>query len=185
LKKHNIGALICCEFGERGQKLHFHILIYSCFIGKERLTNCWKTATGGAASITWIKKIDDTQVHDAIQETVKYVTKFNELPARLVPVLLNVLSGSRRLRSFGAWHGLPKQKPEPCTCDQCGARKRLVGLHTFMEIAEHSDRKASLVARDAYGREFYLDLKHGNKSGENIKITIKPVPDIRQQELWE
>lgn len=170
LKKHGIGVLAAAEFGERGKKLHFHLLMYCNWIDQKNLTETWKEATNYLCQVTHVSGCDKSDLVGAVQEIVKYITKFSSLPARLVPRLAAVLKGNRRVRSYGLLNCIEASEEEEHerTCETCFANRRLVPLASYIMRCE-----AALVPLDdaiidrgeARWRNFSSDI--GNKSGES------------------
>jgi len=161
--RHGLGMLVQCEFGEHGQKLHFHILAFAPYIPKKLLTETWLDVTGGECEITWIKAIAHHDVEDAIAEVTKYVTKFSTLPPRLIPNLIAALHGTRRLRTYGVIRDC--EVPEKvCACSICSSGLILIRVSEYFEkcaaLSISPDEQIALI-----GRSFLLDLKHGNKTG--------------------
>lgn len=136
MKKHGIGVLAASEFGEKGKKLHFHLLAYCPFIPKRFLSQCWSQVTVGAAKVTYLEKIDLNNASKAVIEVAKYVTKFSELPPALVPALAKAINGSRRLRTYGIMQGLGKKETGDCSCPVCSAERQLVGIMTYIRRCE-------------------------------------------------
>lgn len=173
--KHGVGILAAAEFGEHGLKLHFHLLMFSPYIAKHKITELWKDASGGTCEINWIRKIDYHGVEDAVKEQVKYVTKFQELPPQLVPVLVDVLDGSRRLRTYGVLRGQPEIKHEMLCA--CGARQVVTNArHYFMLMIERNFPPQLDIA--TAGAHLLLDLKPGNNSGDQPESTARSDPDL-------
>lgn len=136
LKAHGIGILAAAEFGEDGQKLHFHLLAYCPFIPKRFLSWSWSKVTDGDAEVSYLEKIDLENAAKAVIEVAKYVTKFSELPPALVPALAKAINGSRRLRTYGIMQGLGKKETGECRCPVCSAERQLVGIMTYIRRCE-------------------------------------------------
>lgn len=136
LKRHGIGILAASEFGEEGHKLHFHLLMYSPYVPIHFLVDQWRKATRGDCEISRIKKIDLEQVKPAVLEVSKYVTKFTELPPALLPALVKVINGTKRLRTYGAMRGIGKTERQPCYCPVCSADRRLVSVLAYIRRCE-------------------------------------------------
>lgn len=162
---HGYGSIITAEFGGDTQHLHFHILAYMPYLDKFKSSELWREASGGECEITWISQVDYHAVDDAVREQVKYVTKFQVLPPRLVVKLADILDGSRRIRTYGTVRGAPAIEPEPHTCAICSAKVTImrVGQYFGNCLARNIAPDAALLAA---GERLYLDLKHGNKARE-------------------
>lgn len=165
LKQHGVGSLVSAEFGETGLLLHFHILGYMPYLDKHKSSEFWLQATGGEASITYIRQIDYHDVEDAVREQVKYVTKFNQLSPALVLKLADVLDGQHRLRTYGVFRSVKKTEPEPCTCPSCKQKISIIRVREYFEriIVRNVEPDPAIYAAAA---EIFLDLKRGNKVGE-------------------
>lgn len=175
-KQHGYGSMVSAEFGGDGRKLHFHLTAYMPWLDKRKSSELWLEASGGEAEITWISKIDYHNVEDAIKEQVKYVTKFQELPPALVVKLADVLDGSRRVRTYGVVRGAPKLEPEQHKCSICGSPITIIHVKEYFEqcIARNIEPDTVIAAA---GAKFLLDLKPGNKAGENGLHLARSDPD--------
>lgn len=170
LKRHGIGVLVAAEFGERGKKLHWHLLTYCPWIDQKELTETWKEATNYLCQVTHVSGCDKSDLVGAVQEIVKYITKFSSLPAKIVPQLAAVLKGNRRVRSYGLLNCIEKSEEEEHeqTCETCFSNRRLVSLASYIMRCE-----AALVPVDDAiidrGERRWLNFSSdiGNKSGES------------------
>jgi hypothetical protein len=180
LKAHNIGVLAAAEFGERGHRLHFHLIAYCPFVPKDLLTQVWQQVTGDECRITWIRRLNYHDIEGELKETTKYVTKFTALPPRLVPTLATVLKGTRSFRTYGLLHGAPLPHKEPHTCPVCDAARQRIPPLSYLDrcITQGSPPEDLIIT--AIERLFtdvsLLDLKHGNNSGESRprQVTTRP-----------
>lgn len=168
---HGIGGLASAEFGEKGRKLHFHLLIYCPYVPKQMITDIWRTCTSGQAEVNWVRQIDYHDVEDAVREQVKYVTKFSALPPALVVKLADVLDGSRRLRTYGTVRGADAPEPAPCTCPACQSKISIIRVREYFEriIICNVDPDAAILAA---APQIFLDLKRGNNSGESLGLHL-------------
>lgn len=143
LKQHGIGALVSSEFGERGHKLHWHMLIYAPFMPHETIINVWRDVTGDECKIADVSGIyardggalvDSGDLLGAVQEIVKYATKFTSLKPRDVPQLYRVLRGNRRFRTLGILYGidLPDDEEFENTCKECGAAHDILSVGKYL-----------------------------------------------------
>lgn len=147
LKQHGIGGLRSSEFGEKGKKLHWHILIYSPYMPHDDILRIWNEVTGGECQIAHVSglyadksgEIDDrVGLQLAVKEIVKYATKFTSLRPRDIPKLYSVLKGNRRFQSFGILHGieLPDDETIDRTCSECGASREQTTVTEYIRRCE-------------------------------------------------
>lgn len=143
LKQHGLGWLCAAEFGERGKKLHWHCLLYAPFISHMDWCAVWKDVTDGECQNTSVMSIyagkdgvigDAQGLEGALDEVVKYATKFTSLPAQDVPHLFKVLKGNRRFRTGGIFNGikLPDKEECDCKCKECGAELELLSTGGYV-----------------------------------------------------
>jgi hypothetical protein len=175
-KPHGIGALVSVEYGEDSHLLHFHIIAYCPFFPKDLATDAWREVTGGEAYITHIRRIDYHDVENQVREQIKYVTKFQKLPPRLVVKLAEILDGQRRFRTYGTFRGAEDVDPEPCTCPLCNATITVMYVTKYFELMFENgiDPQADIASAGAH---FLLNLKHGNKAGEKGEKLARGDPD--------
>lgn len=138
LRAHGIGILSSAEFGERGRKLHFHLLLYSPFMPIAKVVETWREVTNGLCYISHISEVDRSDIVGEVQEVVKYVTKFTQLPPRLVPHLATVLSGNRRFRTYGLLNCIESHEDveHDSSCETCGAAREMVSLMKYIMRCE-------------------------------------------------
>lgn len=153
LKRLGIGLIVAAEFGECGTKLHFHCLFFGPYISKTALFTHWKRHTLDECQNVHINRVRDA--HDGAKEVImKYATKLSVLPALLVPRLRQVLHGTKRIRSYGIFHGLSCPEEDAYSaCPVCGGGLMWIGKHDF-ESGRWGKEATELV------------LKLGNNSGE-------------------
>lgn len=154
LKRHGIGLIVGDELGEKGQKLHFHVLGFTPYLPVALLAEWWRHYTSGDAYITYVKGVANREA--AFREVVtKYVTKLTEVPPRLVPQLHKMLEGRRRIRSYGIWYGIEPVEEQPCRCPKCN------------KIVTYMNR---VLFEMTYGKKVLTNFSSntGNKSGEKI-----------------
>jgi len=164
-KDHGYGSLVAAEFGEDGRKLHFHMIAYMPWLDKYKSSELWTEATNGEAEVTWISAVDYHDVDDSVREVVKYVTKFSQLPPRLVVKLADVLDGARRFRTYGTVRGAEKLEPEPHVCSICASKISIMRVRAyFLAVIERNVAPDELILASA--RSIFLDLIPGNKAGE-------------------
>lgn len=174
-KQHGYGAMVSAEFGEKGRKLHFHILAYMPWLDKHKSSDLWLEASGGEAEITWISALKYHGVEDAVRETVKYVTKFQELPPALVVKLADVLDGARRVRTYGTVRGAVAPIQEAHVCMECASKLSIMRVREyFIACIERNTLPAPAIYSAA--EHLYLDLKRGNKVGEAGEHLARDAP---------
>ena len=190
LKQHGIGALSNCEFGERGRKLHWHLMMYAPFMWKEDISAVWKDVTGGTCKIVDVSGIyvkgndkeDGGGILGALREAVKYSTKILTLSPDEVPHLYSVLKGNRRFRAFGIFynHELLDNKEKKHTCEQCQSEFDLISPGTYVRLCESrnipvSDEVAAVVE---IGIALFLTREHEISSGKSSASPHKPRDSI-------
>jgi len=122
-----LGGLIAAEFGEKGRKLHFHVLLLSRFVRMNDLLAMWNDTNQGHGYIGHIREVDKTAI-SAIDEVCKYATKGlkdssedTSIEETLARVHF-VLKGVRRVQGFGVFYNMDRddQEAEVC-CPECGS----------------------------------------------------------------
>lgn len=185
LKQHNIGGIQAAEFGERGKKLHWHILIYAPYMVKNDIWRVWETVTRGQCTNVNISELkpssDELQyagadLLEALQEIVKYSTKFTAIKAKDVPHLHKVLRGNRRFRAFGILYNSQIKHDKPShVCETCSAERE----HTTVSEWLHRCQIQSIPPDDEIviavesGIALYLSRDTEISSGERVKTTHK------------
>lgn len=121
-----LGGMIGLEFGERGDRLHFHCLVACQWIDKNRLTETWTKLTGGHGVITWVRQVD--QVDKALNEVTKYICKplkkseQTDSAAEKIFMLHQLLKGMRRFTTFGTFYRMDRADTETYgLCPECGS----------------------------------------------------------------
>lgn len=129
------GFVVGDEFGPTGNKLHFHVLIYSPFIDNRResgkpLEKAWSEVTGGQCRVVFIQVIPKFKLDTELQETLKYVVKFSKsingetvmIEPSLVAILHAALKRTRRVRSYGIFYNISVEDDDPPVpvCRVCG-----------------------------------------------------------------
>lgn len=129
------GFVRAAEFGPEGHKLHFHILFYGAWIDNRKhndypLSAAWKAVTGDECEIVHISAVNPEDIEHEVIETLKYSVKFwkkdadgtvNRLDPALMPVLFEVLKGTRRVEGYGIFYRLPPAPERERECPVCGA----------------------------------------------------------------
>lgn len=177
LRQHGIGALSNCEFGERGRKLHWHLMMYAPFMWKEDISAVWRDVTGDTCKIVDVSGIyvkgndkdDGGGILGALKEAVKYSTKILTLSPSEVPHLYRVLKGNRRFRAFGIFynHELLDNKEKKHTCDQCQSEFDLITPGTYVRLCESRNIPVSDDVANAVelGIALFLTREHEISSG--------------------
>jgi len=174
-----LGGLIGAEFGEKGRKLHFHVLLLSRYIRMDDVLALWKQATGGHGYIGHVREVDSNAV-SAIDEICKYATKSvkgegesTSIEETLARVHF-VLKGVRRLQGFGVFYNMARDEtPAEACCPECGS--------PVMWMSELVWAEAQLWADVGSG---VLDLKPVNNLSGGDPPKQARSPDLRQNELW-
>jgi hypothetical protein len=194
------GAIQAFEFGEDGLKLHFHVIQYGDYLPQTELSEAWRKVTKNESSIVHVKLIDASTPEDVknrVIETLKYSVKFwkidtaaNEytyLEPNVMPHLLRVIKGVRRVKSWGCFYNLPKPKAEKFKCEECHKEMFRLGVdawQSWIEMHESSVRIVRHVQLDAL-----LHLKLANKSKKAKLADSKDPPELlekyRQKDLWK
>jgi len=113
------GMVVSAEFGPKNGNVHFHVLFYGPYIPQADLSKWWYELTGSYVVDIRRAVQPGQNVMDAIQEAVKYPTKFYELPPELLVQVHGVMKGSRRIRTYGVFYGEIRIKPV-VVCVKCG-----------------------------------------------------------------
>lgn len=181
LKAHGIGAIANCEFGERGRKLHWHLMMYAPFMVKDDIAAVWKDVTGGICQVVDVSGIyvkgndkeDGGGILGALKEVVKYSTKILSLSPSEVPHLYGVLKGNRRFRAFGILynHPLLDNEEKKHTCEQCQSEFDLITPGTYVRLCESRNIPVSDDVANAVelGIALYLTREPEISSGNSDK----------------
>lgn len=183
------GIAVFTEFGAEGRKLHFHIIVFGRFIAQDDLSAKWFELTGNR--VVWIARIDTENVDGELKEAIKYATKFwskdregniKYIPPELIPTLVKVLEGTRRIRTFGIFYNVPPIETKP-VCADCGADCKVIWPDDWQLYIETGWS----------GLEFRkeLHLKPGNKSvfgndppdGNQLFYTGSKQPMVTKQQV--
>lgn len=182
LKKHGIGGICSAEFGERGHKLHWHLLVYAPFMPHDDVLRVWRAVTGGECKFARLNGIyaregvelkDGGDIIGAVQEIVKYSTKFAELSPVDVPTLYAVLKGNRRFKSFGVLYNNENLANEELdhTCEECHSEREKLTVGRYVTLCQNlnipiSDEVADEVER---GVALYFSREPEISSGKPIR----------------
>jgi len=195
LKQHNIGAIANCEFGERGRKLHWHLMMYAPFMVKDDIVAVWKDVTGGICQVVDVsgiyvkgnEKEDGGGILGALREVVKYSTKILSLSPSEVPHLYSVLKGNRRFRAFGIFynHELLDNKEKKHTCEQCQSEFDLISPGTYVRLCESRNIPISDDVANAVelGIALFLTREPEISSGKSSASPHKPRDSIDSEAL--
>jgi hypothetical protein len=115
-------------------------------------------------------------VFDAVQEQVKYVTKFQQLEPSQVVKLAAILEGTHRMRVYGTLRGAKGEELEPRLCKECNTQLKIMRVFDYLELAEKNnfDPQADILA--AVG-DLYLQYKRGKFSGDGFEHMPRSDPD--------
>jgi hypothetical protein len=194
------GAIQSFEFGEDGLKLHFHVIQYGDYLPQDELSKAWQKVTKNEASIIYVKSIDAStpeKIQNRVIETLKYSVKFwkidthtNEytyLEPNVMPHLLRVIKGVRRVKSWGCFYNLPKPKAEKFKCEECHNQMIRLGLDGWQNWIESREAGIQLVLKMRH--DALLHLKLANKSKKAHLYESHSPPDeeekYRQKDLWK
>lgn len=127
------GFLVTAEFGEQGQKLHYHVIHYGQYLKQSDLSRSWSEQTAGDACVVWVKGFPyaGMSIEDTLKEVLKYAVKFyskdpvsgeiKALPPAVLPILAKVLEKTRRIRAYGLFFDIPEPARADHLCQTCGA----------------------------------------------------------------
>lgn len=182
------GVLAAAEFGESGYRLHVHIIHLGPYIPFALLRDCWEQVTGGVCLNVWVGGIRGPKqgVENKIIEALKYSVKFFKrdsegnviaLDPELVPQLLTVLKGSRRVRSYGLFYRLPEPIERESRCPVCGGETSLWGRADY-EIWSHTgwgpaEACEALILKPANN---FVSVTDGIRDGPPTPSTTDPPP---------
>lgn len=205
-----LGFIQAEEYGTNGLKLHFHVIHYGSYIPQDVLSKCWQHVTDDQASIVFVRKIgngSDEEIASDVIETLKYSVKFHKtnnetgeveyIPPNVMPHLLDVLKGRRRIRSYGVFYGLPKPDKQPFQCPECHADMQRIGVENWSLWLEFGAtyeqvklaRNATLNSKLANKSDFFK--AQGNKSPPKTgikqaipeQLSLAGMPD--KQNEWQ
>jgi len=193
------GAIQSFEFGEDGLKLHFHVIQYGDYLPQAELSAAWRKVTKNEASVIYVKSIDAStpeKIQNRVIETLKYSVKFwkidtatNEytyLEPTVMPHLLRVIKGVRRVKSWGCFYNLPKPKKEKFKCEECEANMLRLGIDGWQNWIESREAGIHLVRKMRH--DALLHSKLANKSKKATLYESHSPPDLvekhRQKDLF-
>ena len=138
------GMVVSAEFGPKSGNVHFHILYFGPYLPQADLSRWWEELTGSfVVDIRRAIQPGETAL-DAIQECLKYPSKFFELSPELLVDVHATMKGSRRIRTYGAFYGRVRPRP-PVPCPECGNTTWVItGHRTAWGVWSFSDRMAML-----------------------------------------
>jgi hypothetical protein len=194
------GAIVSFEFGEDGLHLHFHVVHYGDFLPQAELSKIWSKLTDGMAKVVYVRGMDysnETALKKSIIETLKYSVKFWStdektgetvyLEPTIMPHLLRVLKGMRRVKSWGVFYKLPKPKAEKFKCEECESAMLRLGLEMWSTWIESREAGIHLVRK--MRSDALLHSKLANKSKKAKLYESHSPPDesekYRQKDMWK
>lgn len=166
-----LGALAGVEFGERGRRLHVHMLVLSRWIDHLWLADAWRSITGGAGRVVHVSAVRD--VAKSVREVAKYVTKVAKFEREwddLEDVLVCThfaIKGVRRFQGYGSFYNLPREEDgySDNVCPDCGAPVHFLPLWRWIE------RRKEIEIEDAR-----LHLIQANKFREKPTLPAHAFP---------
>lgn len=182
------------EFGSEGLKLHYHVIHYGQYLPQGELSRRWFTATDGAADVVDVRKLarEGKPLEEAVKEVFKYAVKFFSkdkqtgeikcIPAQFMPVLNQVLAGTRRIRAYGVFLKLPAQEHEGHKCEACGAEMVGIPVSYFETFCNTGFLPAELWKAN---REAVLNSKPADKSPAKSTASPPPTPAGSRQRQME
>jgi hypothetical protein len=194
------GAIQSFEFGTEGLKLHFHVIQYGAYLPQDRLSEAWASVTNNEASVVYIRAIDSStseSIQSDVVETLKYSVKFwsidkktNEyiyLEPNVMPHLLRVLKGVRRIKSWGCFYNLPKPAREKFKCEECHNAMIRIGIDGWQDWIESREAGIELVRQMRADALLHLKLANKSKKTELYKSHSPPDSDekYRQKDLFK
>lgn len=152
--KKELGWVGGFEFGEQGQNLHLHLMLYCDYIDQNDLSKAWFAASG--CSVVYISLIRG--VKKGLKEVLKYATKLTALTPDDTALVHEVLKGVRRVRAGGVFYNAPA--PEKQAVQLCKVCK-----HTIKDMQCEEFHKLLASESERLPRSgALLNLIHGNKS---------------------
>jgi len=138
------GYLVSAEFGEKGRRLHFHILFFGRYLDQREVSRVWQSLSG--CKVVWVEGLRGG-LKGGLKEALKYVTKFSKnksgqfagFPApEMIAQLAYVFHGARRVRTRGLFYAMPtveeileEQDDQPVACPECFARISIFDVVTW------------------------------------------------------
>lgn len=191
LASHGIGGIQAAEFGEKGKKLHWHVLIYSPYMEHADMVRVWEEVSFGECTNVKVYGMytkDGEPLNDggdllgAIKEVVKYSTKFTAIRPRDIPQLHKVLKGNRRFRSFGVlYNAIPASEDEiDYCCEECHAAREMITVGDYLHRCEVRNIPISDIVTNAVddGILLYLSRDIEISSGKSETSPHKPRDSI-------
>lgn len=173
------GGLASLEVGERGQKIHIHLIVYGRFFWKSKESELAflrehgrdeSQLSGGLyVDETWrdltedyIVDVREISADAAVKEGLKYVTKFVNLTPQQLVDLHVALKGRRRIRAWGCFYDIAQEEEPPPAdiraCPVCNEALELTTEMTFVYMLLADQEQPSPESGIS------LDLIRANKS---------------------
>lgn len=186
------GFIQSAEFGPQGHKLHFHLIFFGEWLDNRKsngykLASAWKKVTGEECEVVRIYGIKPEDIQAELIETLKYTTKFWKtdedgeiirIEPRLMPILLNILKGTRRIRSYGVFYNVPEVPQEPDVCPVCQSalvRWSALEWNIYAQTGWLPDEQSQHLGSDIANKSSPGHGQNGNKAS--------PIPT--QSQFWE
>jgi len=143
------GAIAALEVGERGKKLHVHMLVWGRFIEQRVISKEWSEQTDGQFAVVDVQDFGQGEkgIRKAIAEGLKYTVKATHLSPQQLADLHMALKRRRRIRSWGSFYKAitTSELDMIYFCPECGAPRHYYREEYFDRLVAE-DREADLAA---------------------------------------
>ena len=118
-KSKGSGAFAVLEVG-KSFNLHIHALVYGGFVEQRAISKLWLEITGNSyiVDIRWVR---------SAKRQVSYLLKYMGKPTALtepedIALYLEMITGLRRIHTYGVFYGTRLFNGEGCPCPLCGGK---------------------------------------------------------------